>query len=75
MKIYQVLKKFDSKKDYEFDINPQHGQCLTVMKNGETLNSKQFVKDHKDEFTSKRNTLDANLAVTCKAISTGCKLG
>lgn len=75
LKVYQVLKKFDSKKDYGFDIRPQYGRCLAVMKKGEKIDSKQFVKDHKNEFTERKNTLDANLAVIYKAISIGKKIG
>ncbi len=75
LKIYQVLKKFDSKKNYGLDIRPQFARCLAVMKKGEKIDSKQFAKDHKDEFTQRRNTLDATLAVVYKAISIGKKIG
>lgn len=75
LKTYQVLKKFDSKKDYGFDIRPQYAKCLGVMKKGDTLNSNDFAKAHKDEFTTRRNTLEATLAVVHKAISIGKRIG
>ncbi|MBT8173492.1 MAG: hypothetical protein KJN83_05495, partial [Nitrosopumilus sp.] len=75
LKVYQVLKKFDSKKDYGFDIRPQYAKCLAVMKKGDKINSNDFAKTHKDEFTQRRNTLEATLAVVYKAISIGKKIG
>lgn len=75
LKVYKVLKKFDSSKDYGIDIRPQYARCLESMKKGEEIDSKQFVKDHKDEFTTRKNTLSANLAVVYKAISIGTKIG
>jgi len=75
LKVYKVLKKFDSKKDYGFDIRPQFARCLAVMKKGEEIDSKAFAKQHKNEFTQRRNTLEATLAVVYKAISIGKKIG
>lgn len=75
LKIYEVLAKFDSDKNYGFDIRPQYGKCLSVMKKGDKFDSKQFVNDHRDEFTQRRNTLDANLAVIYKAITIGKRIG
>jgi len=46
LKVYQVLKKFDSKKDYGFDIRPQYAKCLAVMKKGEQINSNDFAKSY-----------------------------
>ncbi len=74
-KVYQVLKKFDLKKNYGLDIRPQYAKCLTIIKKGDKINSKEFAINHGGEFTSRRNTLDASLAVTYKAISTGTKIG
>ncbi len=62
LKIYRVLEKFNPAKDYGLDIRPQFGRCLAVMKKGDEINSKTFVKEHRNEFTQRRNTLDANLA-------------
>ena len=42
LKVYQVLKKFDSKKDYGFEIRPQYARCLAVMKKDEKIDSKTF---------------------------------
>jgi hypothetical protein len=75
LKVYQVLKRFDSKKDYGFDIRPQYAKCLAVMKKGEKIDSKAFAKEHKNEFTQRRNTVEATLAVVYKAISIGKKIG
>jgi len=75
LKVYQVLKPFDSTKDYGFDIRPQYGKCLAVMKKGEKIDSNTFAKDHKDEFTQRRNTMEATLVVVYKAISIGKKIG
>jgi hypothetical protein len=50
LKVYQVLKKFDSKKDYGFDIRPQYAKCLAVMKKGEKIDSKAFAKEHKKDL-------------------------
>lgn len=75
LKTYQVLKKFDSKKDYGFDIRPQYAKCLEAMKKGDKINSNDFAKAHKDKFTTRRNTLEATLAVVHKAISIGKKIG
>ena len=75
LKIYEVLKKFDSEKNYGFDIRPQYGKCLSVMKMGDKFDSNQFVKDHRNEFTQRRNTLEANLAVIYKAITIGKRIG
>lgn len=75
LNVYEVLNKFDSKKDYGFDIRPQYARCLSVMKKGDKIDSNQFVKDHRNEFTQRRNALDANLAVIYKAISIGKKIG
>lgn len=75
LKIYEVLTKFDSGKDYGFDIRPQYGKCLSVMKKGDKFDSNQFAKDHKDEFTQRRNTLEATLAVIHKAITIGKRIG
>ena len=74
LKVYQVLKNFDSKKDYGFDIRPQYGKCLESMKKGDKIDSKSFAKEHKNEFTPRRNTLEATLAVIYKAISIGKKI-
>ena len=75
LKVYEVLTKFDSDKDYEFDIRPQYAKCLSVMKKGDKFDSKQFVKDHRNEFTQRKNTLEANLAVIYKAITLGKRIG
>lgn len=75
LKIYEVLTKFDSEKDYRFDIRPQYGRCLSVMKMGDKFDSNQFVKDHRNEFTQRRNTVEANLAVIYKAITIGKRIG
>ena len=47
LKVYQVLKKFDSKKNYGFEIRPQYARCLESMKKGEKIDSKAFAKEHK----------------------------
>ena len=44
---YQVLKKFGSKKDYEFDIRPQYAKCLESMKKGDKITSNDFAKHTK----------------------------
>lgn len=75
MKTYQVVKQFDSSKDYGISIRPQFAKCLGVMKKGETINSKEFSKKHKNEFTTRRNTEEANLAVVEHTVSLGKKLG
>ncbi|TAK16091.1 MAG: hypothetical protein EPO37_08985 [Nitrosarchaeum sp.] len=75
LKVYEVLKIFDSGKDYGFDIRPQYAKCLSVMKNGDKFDSNQFVKDHRNEFTQRRNTVEANLAVIYKAITLGKRIG
>ena len=71
LKVYQVLKKFDSQKDYGFEIRPQYAKCLAVMKKGEKIDSKIFANKYKNGFTSRRNTLEATLAVVYKTISIG----
>ena len=75
LKVYQVLKNFDSKKNYGFDIRPQYGKCLESMKKGCEIDSKSFAKEHKNEFTQRRNTLEATMAVVHQAISIGKKIG
>ena len=75
LKIYRVLKKFDSSKDYGFDIRPQFAKCLETMKKNDKINSKEFATTHRGEFVSRRNTMDANLAVIHKAITIGKRLG
>jgi len=75
LKVYKVLKKFDTRKDYGLDIRPQYAKCLAVMKEGEEITSKQFAKEHLNEFTQRRNTLEANLEVIYKAILIGTKIG
>ena len=75
LKIYEVLTKFDSNKDYGLAIRPQYGRCLSVMKKGDKFDSNQFAKDHKNEFTQRRNTLEATLAVIHKAITIGKRIG
>ncbi len=75
LRVYQVLTKFDSNKDYGFDIRPQYGKCLSVMKKGDKFDSTQFAKDHKNEFTQRRNTIEATLAVVHKAITMGKRIG
>lgn len=75
LRVYEVLTKFDSNKDYGIAIRPQYGRCLSVMKKGDKFDSKQFVKDHRNEFTQRRNTLEANLAVIHKAITLGKRIG
>lgn len=50
LKIYEVLTKFDSEKNYGFDIRPQYSKCLSVMKKGDKFDSNQFAKDHRNEF-------------------------
>jgi hypothetical protein len=75
LKVYKVLKQFDSSKDYGFEIRPQYARCLVVMKKGDEIDSKAFAKEHKNEFTQRRNTLEATLAVVYKAISIGKKIG
>ena len=75
LKIYEVLTKFDSSKDYGLDIRPQYGKCLSVMKKGDKFDSNQFAKDHRNEFTQRRNTVEANLAVIYKAITIGKRIG
>ncbi|MBN4046171.1 hypothetical protein JYT57_00660 [Nitrosarchaeum koreense] len=50
LKVYKVLKQFDSSKDYGFEIRPQFARYLVVMKN-EEIDSKVFAKEHKNEFT------------------------
>ncbi len=71
MKACKVLKEFDFDKNYGFDIRPQFARCLAVMKIGDKINSNQFVEEHRNEFTTRKNTLEANLAVIYKAISIG----
>lgn len=75
MKAYQVLKEFELGKDYGFEIRPQYARCLAVMKTGDTITSNQFVEEHRNEFTTRKNILEANLAVIYKAISIGKKIG
>ena len=75
LKVYQVLKKFDSNKDYGLDIRPQYARCLAVMKKGERIDSKTFAKEHNNEFTQRKNILEANLAVIYQAISIGKRIG
>ena len=75
LKVYEVLKQFDSSKDYGFDIRPQYGKCLESMKKGCEIDSKSFAKEHKNEFTQRRNTLEATMAVVHQAISIGKKIG
>jgi hypothetical protein len=74
LKVYQVLKKFDSQKGYGFEIRPQYTKYLAVMKKGEKIDSKIFANKYKNEFTSRRNTLEATLAVVYKTISIGKKI-
>lgn len=75
LKVYKVIGKFNPDKDYGIAIRPQYARCLASMKKGEEIDSRQFVADHKDEFTTRKNTLSANLAVVYKAISIGTKIG
>ena len=51
LKVYKVLKQFDSSKDCRFEIRPQYARCLAVMKKGNEIDSKAFAKEHKNEFT------------------------
>ncbi|WP_428323708.1 hypothetical protein [Nitrosopumilus sp.] len=74
-KVYQILKKFNPKKDYGFDIRPQYARCLEVMCNDDKVNANEFAKKHRGEFVTRKNTMEANLAVVHKAISFGKKLG
>jgi len=75
VKAYAVLEKYDSMKNYGLDIRPQYAKCLAAMKKGEKINSKQFIKEHRNEFTQRRNTLEANQQVIYKAFSIGKKIG
>ncbi|BDQ30312.1 hypothetical protein NZNM25_10440 [Nitrosopumilus zosterae] len=63
-KVYQVIKKFDSRKDHGFSMRPQYARCLEVMNTGEKINAKEFAKEHRGEFVIRRNTLESNLADT-----------
>jgi hypothetical protein len=75
LKIYEVLGKFNSNKDYGFDIRRQYGQCLSVMKKGDKINSREFAIAHRGEFVQRRNTIEANLAVVQQAVSIGKRIG
>lgn len=75
LKVYEVLKEFDLKKDYGLDIRRQYGDCLSVMKKGDKFNSKDFIQEHLNEFTQRRHTIEANKQVFQKAISIGKKIG
>ena len=75
LKVYEVLKEFDVNQNYGFEIRPQFARCLGTMKTGDKINSIQFVEDHRNEFTTRKNTLEANLAVIYKAISIGKNIG
>lgn len=44
------------------------------MKKDENIDSKAFAKEHKNEFTQRRNILDTTLAVVYKTISIGKKI-
>lgn len=74
-KVYQVLKKFNPNKDHGFDIRPQYARCLEAITRDEKVNANEFAKNHRGEFVTRKNTMEANLAVVHKAISIGKKLG
>lgn len=40
-------------------MHPQYTICLGIIKTGDKINSNQFVQDHRNEFTQRKNAVEA----------------
>ena len=72
---YTVIEEFDSQKDYGFPIREQYAKCLSVLKKGQKINLKEFIKQHFNEFTRKPRSYDTNREVIYHSFGVAKKIG
>ncbi len=73
--LYEVIEKFDSKKDYDFEIEPRVKKCLETFQKGQKISASQYAKDHLNEFTRGDHSLHATANIVTKGIVIGKKIG
>jgi len=75
MKQYlEVVCDFNSLKIDTNDIRPQYARILSILQKGQKINVKEFIEQHKNEFTRK-GSLNSSAAAIYHAITDGKKIG
>jgi hypothetical protein len=71
----KVVDAFDPDKDYGEEIRPQYARCLSVLKKGETINPREFIKKNLDKFTKGKRSLKSNSQLIYHAFWVGKFIG
>lgn len=74
-KTFQVLERFDPKKDYGVKIQPRFSKCLGLLQKGQVVSQIPFARVHQSELTTRKDSFANSEWIVRKSFQLGQKIG